>query len=476
MKINKYIWLIGLVATLAVIIVPILIFYPIQTSASQDPWVGVPQRSHPTSHKDIVQGPFEIGQDVTRACLECHQEAAFEVMQTVHWTWESKPYDIEGRPEPVTIGKKNALNNFCIGIQSNWPGCTSCHAGYGWEDAEFDFSNPENIDCLVCHDQSGGYAKTKAGLPMEEVDLLAAAQSVSYPSRENCGSCHFSGGGGNGVKHADLDEHLIHPPENIDVHMGGQDFLCIDCHQADDHQVKGRALSVSLDMENQVYCTDCHAQDLHQDERLNNHTQTVACQTCHVPVSAVKDPTKTTWDWSTAGQDLPEDPHEYLKIKGSFTYEDELLPEYYWFSGVEDRYLIGDQIDPTQPTQINTISGDIDDPQALIFPFKVHRAKQPYDSVNNYLLQPKTYGEGGFWTEFDWEQALKLGSQAIGLNFSGEYDFAETEMYWPITHLVAPTQNALQCVDCHSPDGRLDWQALGYPGDPIEWGSRFNSR
>jgi hypothetical protein len=131
MKISKYVWLIGLVITLLVIIIPIIIFFPKDTQAAQDPWANVPKRSQPTSHKDIVKGPFESGQDVTRACLECHQEAAFEVMQTVHWTWESKPYEIEGRPEPVTIGKKNALNNFCIGIQSNWPGCTSCHAGYG---------------------------------------------------------------------------------------------------------------------------------------------------------------------------------------------------------------------------------------------------------------------------------------------------------------------------------------------------------
>ncbi len=58
--------------------------------------------------------------------------------------------------------------------------------------------------------------------------------------------------------------------------------------------------------------------------------------------------------------------------------------------------------------------------------------------VYNYLLQPKTFGEGGFWTEFDWDQALRMGSEAVGLPFSGEYGFAETEMYWPLTHTVAP--------------------------------------
>jgi len=470
---SKYIWIIGLVVTLALIIIPIILFIPRVTEAKQDPWNNVPIRPPDTDHTNLLPGPYTSGAEVTRVCLECHEDAATQVMETVHWTWESKPYQIEGRDEPVTIGKKNTLNNFCIGIQSNWPGCTSCHAGYGWVDQNFDFTQSENVDCLVCHESTGAYVKGTGGQPVEGVDLAAVAQSVGTPTRDNCGSCHFKGGGGNAVKHGDLDEHLYNPPENLDVHMGGNEFLCVDCHQTQDHQILGRAASVSLDMENQVYCTDCHPNDLHEDDRINAHTQSVACQTCHIPTGAVKDPTKMYWDWSTAGQDIEEDPHTYLKIKGSFVYEEEFMPEYYWFSGVKDRYLLGDSIDPSQPTVLNPLDGDINDPNARIFPFKVHRAKQPYDSVYNYLLQPKTVGEGGFWTEFDWDQALRLGSEIVGLPYSGEYGFAETEMYWPITHMVAPVEEALLCNACHGADGRLDWQALGYNGDPIEWGGRF---
>jgi len=314
--------------------------------------------------------------------------------------------------------------------------------------------------------------KSKSGLPAEGVDLISVAQSVGYPDRDNCGGCHFAGGGGNAVKHGDLDEHLFNPSEAIDVHMGGNDFVCTDCHQTENHEISGRSISVSLDTENQIYCTDCHSETLHEDDRINSHVQSVACQTCHIPEGAVKDPTKMYWDWSTAGQDLPEDPHSDLKIKGSFVYEGDFVPEYYWYSGIKDRYLLGDEIDPLQPTVMNTPAGDIDDPNAKIWPFKVHRAKQPYDTVNNYLLQPKTVGEGGYWTDFDWDQALRLGSDVVGLDYSGEYDFAETEMYWPISHMVTPIEEALQCDDCHGEDGRLDWQALGYPGDPIAWGDR----
>lgn len=155
MKDFKYIWVFGLVFTLALIIVPLVIFIPWERSSAKDPWDYVPVSAPHTDHSDLMQGSYETGSDVTRACLECHEDAAWQIMQTVHWTWESEPYDIEGRDEPVTIGKKTSLNNFCIGIQSNWPGCTSYHAGYGWEDADFDFSIAENVDCLVCHDNSG---------------------------------------------------------------------------------------------------------------------------------------------------------------------------------------------------------------------------------------------------------------------------------------------------------------------------------
>jgi octaheme c-type cytochrome (tetrathionate reductase family) len=470
----RYIWLVGLLATAAVIALPVWLFVrPGQAQSASDPRASLPQRPPHTDHSALLPGPYTSGPEVTQACLQCHPQAAQEVMQTVHWTWESKPYQIAGRPQPVTIGKKNSLNNFCIGIQSNWAGCTSCHAGYGWDSADFDFSRETSVDCLVCHDQSGVYVKSKAGLPAEGVDLAVAAGSVGRPTRDNCGTCHFNGGGGNAVKHADLDQHLYNPADSLDVHMGREDFQCIDCHWTQAHQVSGRAISVSLDLENQVLCSNCHGGPVHADERLNTHSASVACQTCHIPAGARGDPTKMDWDWSTAGQDWPEDLHSYLKIKGSFVYAENFIPEYYWFKGVKDRYILGDRIDPTRPTLINTLDGDISDPQAKLYPFKVHRAKQPYDTVNNYLLQPSTAGEGGFWTTFDWFSALQLGSEAVGLEFSGQYGFAETWMYWTLDHTVAPKEEALQCTACHGSQGRLDWLALGYPGDPAEWGGRF---
>ncbi len=475
MKRPRSYWMLGLFLILLIIILPVAIFWPRSARAKDDPWAHVPTRPVHVDHRDIVQGEFQTGQDVTRACLECHPDAASQVMATTHFTWESAPVTVPWRDQPVTIGKKNQLNNFCIATRGNEVKCMSCHAGYGWADANFDFSNPLNVDCLVCHADVALYRKGLAGNPAEGVDLLAAARSVRAPTRDNCGRCHFLGGGGNGVKHGDLDESLYFPARNLDVHMGGLDFQCTDCHRTEKHQIKGRLLAdnYTIDPAEQVACTDCHSAQPHADQRLNIHTDAVACQTCHVPNIALKDPTKVFWDWSTAGQDRGDNHFTYLKIKGSFIYERNYRPVYLWFNGnLEYRYLLGDPIDPSKPTYINKPAGSIHDPNAKIFPFKLHVGRQPYDKVYRILLTPRTAGKGGFWSEFDWPSALRLGAQDNGLPFSGEYGFAETWMFWPSTHMVQPAENALQCDDCHSENGRLDWIALGYPGDPIRWGGR----
>jgi octaheme c-type cytochrome (tetrathionate reductase family) len=477
MKKRIPIWSIGLLVTLAVVAVPVAIFWPRPAPVRDNPQTGVLPTPVHVSHADIIQGPLDTPQQVTRACLTCHPDAAAQLMGTTHWTWESEPFDVSWRDEPVTIGKANQINNFCIGAQGNQKQCMSCHAGYGWEeDASYDFTVQENVDCLICHADLATYAKGEYGNPADGTDLLAAARSVRAPTRENCGYCHFDGGGGNGVKHGDLDQSLIFPSEGLDVHMGELDLQCTACHTTQDHQILGRLVvdNVTIDAAEQVSCTQCHSLDLHDDERLNAHLDALACQTCHIPSMAVKDPTKTYWDWSTAGQDLPEDHYTYLKIKGSFVYQTDFKPTYLWFNGdLSYRYLLGDKIDPTQPTLIDRPAGSLDDPGARIFPFKLHVANQPYDTTYDYLLQPITAGDDGYWTNFNWDNAFRLAEPITGLKYSGAYGFAETWMYWPTTHMVQPKENALQCTDCHAENGRLDWEALGYPGDPMEWGGRF---
>ena len=97
------------------------------------------------------------------------------------------------------------------------------------------------------------------------------------------------------------------------------------------------------------------------------------------------------------------------------------------------------------------------------------RGKQIYDSQNNYLIVPKLFGEDGYWKTYDWNLASQLGMKEVNLDYSGKYGFIETEMYWPINHMVASKDKALKCTNCHGAKGNtLDWKALGYSGDPMK--------
>ncbi len=473
-------WLFGLLAIGLLIGVPYFVLKP-RLPAAPPAAARLPARAAHVDHKDIVKGVFKTGQDVTRACLACHPDAARDLMKTTHWTWESKAQRVPWRDQPVTIGKINQINNFCIGTQGNENKCMACHAGYGWESGRaLQQARAENVDCLACHADPATYDKGLYGNPAPAVDLLAAARSVRATTRENCGKCHFDGGGGNGVKHGDLDESLYFPNRALDVHMGGRHNLqCSDCHTTHRHQILGRMVAdnFEIDPAEQASCEQCHQGLVHRDQRIGTHLKAVACQTCHIPAIAREEPTKVSWDWSQAGRtDRADDHYTYLKIKGEFSYASNFAPTYLWFNGSNEyRYLLGDPVRKDGPTYINKPAGSIRDPQARIFPFKKHVAKQPYDTVNGYLLQPVTSGAGGFWTSFDWNRAFELSVPVTGLAYSGRHGFAETVMYWPSTHMVQSADQALQCDACHAADGRpgrLDWVALGYPGDPIRWGGR----
>jgi octaheme c-type cytochrome (tetrathionate reductase family) len=468
---KKYSWIFLLLLFLVIFITPLILFLPSQAK-KHDPWFLIDQNRSHFDHASLFKNKFNRPQDVTLACLECHPDAAKGLMKTSHWKWEGKKVKIPGRDIEMRTGKKNLINNFCIGIQGNESTCVSCHAGYGWKDKNFDFKKEENVDCLICHDWSGTYAKGKSGLPVKGTNLLEVARSVGYPKRDNCGICHIYGGGGMGVKHGDLDNSLINPSEDIDVHMGKHNLLCIDCHRTEDHNITGVAYSVSVNHENGIQCTDCHQKVPHNDSRINLHIESLACQTCHIGYFAKRAPTKTHWDWSKAGDfNRKDDAHVYLRIKGEFIYAENIVPEYFWFDMTTNRYLLGDKVNPTKMTHLNYPRGDISDANSKIWPFKVHRAKQPYDKTYKYILQPVTSGEGGYWHDFNWDKALRLSEKETGLKYSGNYGFLETDMHWPLSHMVSGGNKALKCCDCHG-GSRMNWEQLGYDRDPINTGGR----
>ncbi len=425
------------------------------------------------SQFSVLQQDFNNPKQVTQACVSCHNMTAHQVMNSNHWNWEREEY-VEGRGI-VYLGKKNALNNFCIGSHGNEQSCAKCHVGLGYDENGKLFADSSNIDCMVCHDNTGTYVKAteKAGEPVSTLNFNEIAFSSGKPTRSNCGVCHFYGGGGNNVKHGDLEEAMFEPTKEIDVHMGtdGVNMQCVACHKTEQHNIAGKLYSLSSMNRNRAYCEDCHTSTPHADDILNEHNLKVACQTCHIPTYAKANSTKMYWDWSTAGKLKNGEPyheedslgnHTYLSIKGSFEWDRNVKPDYVWFNGTASHYLKGDIInDTTKPLILNKLHGSYADDESKIYPTKIHVAKQPYDPINKMLIQPKLFsekkGEGAFWKDFDWYKAAEVGMKESGLPFSGKISFLETEMYWPVNHMVSSKENALSCNECHtrSENGRL---------------------
>jgi octaheme c-type cytochrome (tetrathionate reductase family) len=445
----------------------------------------------------------------TKSCLNCHGKLADEFIDTGHFTWEGIATNIEGF-EGEIHGKNDILNNFCIAVPSNEGRCTQCHAGYGYANPSYDFGETENVDCLVCHDQTTTYAKAKttAGLPEPTVDLDAVAQSVAMnggtPTIDNCIDCHAKAGGGDNVKHGDLSMSLADTTRDFDVHMGtdGGNLECVACHQVK-RDVDGNMLSHgiggmpyhSVDEGDMKQCDDCHGElnNIHTGTSVelvfqNNRHQRLACQVCHIPTFARNTSTKTEWYWETAGQDIspvPVDPATgrptYDKKKGDFVWTNNVRPELRFFNGKYEKMLIGaNDTYVAEPVVLAEPVGDYTDMNAMIYPFKKMIGTQPADVVNNRILVPHLFGGAGgsnpYWAAYDWDLALLDAAAITGQPYAtGDYGFVSTEMFLSVNHEVAPKEQAwgmdANCGDCHL-SGQIDWVALDWTADPAIDGVR----
>jgi len=272
---------------------------------------------------------------------------------------------------------------------------------------------------------------------------------------------------------------MVNPSPALDFHMGELGFSCANCHAGKNHKIMGAGHGSLASGSNHFSCMECHTNTPHQKKVINDHVNSVACETCHIPTFAREEPTVMWWDWSTAGQDktllLDEfGKPQYDKKKGDFRWEKNVVPEYRWHNGQADYYQPGEQFNPDQALELNRLKGHISDADSKITPFKMMAARQIYDAKNRYLILPKLYGPDGYWTTFNWDEASRIGMAANDLDYSGNIDFIYTRMYWPINHMVAPARNSLKCKDCHTPKKarRLNWEALGYKGDPMKVGGR----
>jgi len=429
------------------------------------------------SKHQALQKEFTNGDDITKACISCHSEASTQFHKTIHWTWL-----VNGLSKDKMYGKAgDSINNFCI--STNYmqdKSCLSCHTGWNGKEGE--------VNCLLCHGQKEinwreffedlNAFRAESGEDFKELadeiqsEIQGAVKEIGLPTRKNCGFCHFDGGGGDGVKHGDLDSSLMKPNKALDVHMSidGQNFDCVRCHTTSLHNIAGRIYTapaanehkslIEDDLITKITCESCHSARPHQQgSKANDHTDKVACQSCHIPTFAREKPTKISWDWSKAGKTKdgkkfktqgPFEKHNYMSIKGEMVWDKNVKPEYYWFNGSINSMTIKDIIDPEKTVQISSPLGNPDSKDSRIFPFKVHKGRQPYDKVHNTLLAPLLSDPDGYWANLNWDISLTKGMAAIGMPYSGQFGFVDTRYILPITHMVAPKDNVVSCNECHT--------------------------
>lgn len=455
---------------------------------------------------------------VTKECLRCHEEEAKDFLQTVHWKWKGFARSTLGAEKRNDLGKKTyGINNIGISIHGNEDHCLGCHPSNGWSLSQSS-SELSKIDCLICHDSTHTYKKDikKGGVPVAGIDLIKVATKVGKPDRSNCGSCHFSGPPDDILFHGMMNPKLAKAGKLCDVHMGTtfeeMNVRCQYCHKTKKHKMAGM-VTRSTPEEGVVSCERCHTNKPHPpgnllSHHLNKHTKNIACETCHIPVVFKNKEVQVSLDWSKVKKE---------SLKEAISSAQCIKPEYRWFTGKVKRITLGEKIpDLSRAVEINRPVGSYRDPKAKISPFVIHRAKQPVDSVNRYFAVPSIWPE--IMLKDDWNASLAGGMNQAGLHYSGKFKFVDTVYYSGVHHEVLPKKIALSCANCHEalnskpscglchrPTKNVDFLALareggkfeilvnkglpvknlvgltdyinfrklGYAGDPIKVGGRF---
>jgi len=425
----------------------------------------------------------------TKTCLACHKKEAMAFFYSQHYQWRGQTPQLVNSAGKK-LGKLNTINDFCTNPRASWigltrnsrgeilsKGCSKCHAGFGLLPGEEPSAEQlANMDCLICHaqgyqrdlypDGKGGWV-WKPVLWKNQEGLDSVAKRIGLPTRNTCLRCHAGSGGGANYKRGDLEYALAETTRQFDVHMGtdGANLQCVDCHKGEDHRVRGRGTDLAAtDMpEKPLSCDDgrCHDGRPHEAEVLNYHVAKVACPTCHIPTFAKADATDMLRDWSR-----PVYNQEADKWSATIQLEKDVKPVYAWYNGTTWAQLPGEPVRLLGDGTVGMMlpQGSRQDPRARIYPFKLHRGVMPVMEGTNFLI-PIVVEE--FFADGNIDKAVKAAAAEMYGVKNASYRWVPTTRYMGIFHEVVPKEQALSCLDCHSPKGRLDWKALGYEGDPL---------
>ncbi len=412
----------------------------------------------------------------TKTCLACHEKEARAVHASIHYQWKAKASTLVNAGDKA-IGKINMLNDFCTNPAISWiarvqnaegkviaRGCSACHAGLGAKpEPEPTAAQLENVDCLMCHfpayrrdvvDTGGGKLAWAPAMTPDE--LLLAAQNPQLPDSATCLRCHAGSGGGPNYKRGDLESAAL-KSRTFDVHLGSS-MTCLQCHKSKDHRFVGSGSQMAgTDAPSGERCGTCHdGRTAHRDATLAKHLARVACTACHVPTFAKDKPTDMHRDFSRS---------ELVKGEGKYepaiTFQKNVKPVLAWWNGKATVQLPDAPVTGAGPVRFWAPEGSRADPEAKLFAFKLHTANMPVDSATKRLIPVKV---GILFKTGKTDAAIAEGAKAVGMD-PKQVEWVKSERYMSVFHEVAPKEAAVKCAECHG-GGRVDWKALGYPGDP----------
>lgn len=415
-------------------------------------------------------------------CLSCHPDEFGDAYQGVHYQWQGEAPENVNQSGVLQGKLTNAINSYCVSVGDNWQLCGKCHAGRG--DVPVWTETPStdqllNVDCLVCHNESYTAVRTRladGSLGPSTTDravLDSYVRNISEPTRANCLTCHAYAGGGDAVKRGDLSWATANTTDrSYDVHMAttGADLVCQSCHEWSQHKVTGRGSDLRVtDNPGEVTCSTatCHPDNnqAQHSSAVQSHVARVACQTCHIPAygrnaadSVATEATEIDRNWLVTNVAGAKPWHP-----GS-TKANDVTPVYEWWNGTSDSMLLGDanltpEADGTYATSRPV--GSANETGAKLYPFKYKTATQPMRAANRMLVGIDTFdymmGSGSPYT------ATRLGLAQMGFASGDTVEWVRTSTYQALNHSVPPSENALQCADCHDSTTRIDLKAdLGY--------------
>lgn len=308
-----------------------------------------------------------------------------------------------------------------------------------------------------------------------------------------------------------------------DVHAAAG-MSCLECHATEGHRI-ARGLHTTTIMANDlpgrdVSCLQCHELPLHQDERYDEHFEKIACTTCHIP--SLHEDNVTRRDF--AETEFEDDPgiyiyHDTVKLNAP----GEGIA-YRWWSG--DATFLGNPIGENPNGEglyrfydaehrwpefaafdYEAWYEDVMRPIARIKPSKLYAMKRfngrqhidlqnigPFGGMFVPYNLPSYYRDG----DADASARAEMDKSMMGMmygwmfkiymldKFMGFMDIdgwntgsfedvragRKVEARWIPTDAMLEISHgvrlagALECADCHGPEGVLDWTALGYAEAP----------